>query len=296
MNRVRGLQWMPLFAVSLLLFTIDVGRVEGGIFTISQEQEIHLGQQLAMQVETRMPMLNDWMIEGYVNNLGQHLAQFSRRSNIGYRFRVPNANEINAFALPGGFIYVNRALLEAAENESELAGVMAHEISHVVARHSVEQLERAQKYNLGLGLIGSILGNRSGALIDLTKLGSQVAATGFFMKYSRKAERQADELGVYNVYAAGYDPRGMITFFEKLQSLRRQQPNLLNAFFSSHPDIGERLHTVSQLVHSLPARPGLLNDTEAFQQMRFHLTGSRSPFQGSPLTPRRPTNPRVRRF
>ncbi len=287
-----------LFALLCLLSTLDTGIVRGGIFTLSEEQEVLLGQQIAMQVEAKTPMLNDILVERYIANLGQHLARYSERSGLGYRFRVTNLNDINAFALPGGFVYVNRALIAAADNESELASVLAHEISHVVARHSVEQFEKAQKYNLGLGLLGAILGDRRGALLDLTRYGAQVTANGFLMKYSRKAETEADTLGVRNLYAAGYNLTGMVSFFEKLQSLRQRQPNVLESFFSSHPNLNERIGNISNLISGFPPRSNLINDTEEFQQIHAYLTGSRMtrPLQRNVLAQRMPLNQGVRRF
>ena len=179
--------------------------------------------------------------------------------------------EINAFALPDGFIYVHRRLIEVAGDESELAGVLGHEIGYVVARHGVDQMRRAQIAKVGLGLLGTLLG--TGRAADVGGLAAELVAGGTFMKFSRDAEREADQLGVRNIADAGHAPRGMISFFEKLAALRERDPNVVDRFFSSHPSPGERIENLGGLVGELSARTDLRADSDAFRRARARLEG-----------------------
>jgi predicted Zn-dependent protease len=252
-------------------------RTEAQIFGLSEAQEMELGREAARQVEREQPILRDEQVAWYVNNLGQGLASRSGRNDIPYRFVVINSPDINAFALPGGFVYVNRGLIEAAGNESELAGVIGHEIGHVVGRHSVEQIEKAGMANFGLGILGALLGGRGGAVAGLAQIGSQVGASAAFMKFSRNDEREADRLGVRNLYEAGYNPVGMLTFFRKLGELQKSQPGQLETFFSTHPNLAERVGNVSREIRSLPHRSDLITDTPEFQGVKQRLTSLAKP-------------------
>jgi predicted Zn-dependent protease len=184
---------------------------------------------------------------------------------------VVNTSDINAFALPGGFLYVNRGLLDAAENESEVAGVLGHEIGHVVARHSVHQMKKAMLTNLGLGALGMLLGDKSGLAAQLTKMGAQLGANAAMMKFSRDDERQADQLGLQNLYDAGYNPGGMMTFFEKLEKQQQSNPGKLQLFFSTHPNAAERVENVSKQLKELPNRPKAILTTNDFKLMKKRL-------------------------
>jgi predicted Zn-dependent protease len=239
-------------------------------FGLTQRQEIELGREAAAQIERQMPILHDATIEAYIDQLGQSLVEYSGRGNIEYRFKIVNTEDINAFALPGGFIYVHRGLIEAADNESELAGVLAHEISHVVERHSSDQIKRAQITGLGLSVLDVLVGGK-GAKGDIANMAGQMVATGTFMKYSRDAEREADRVGAENLYDAGYDPKGMITFFEKLEALRESKPNAIENFFASHPSPDERVDNVSELVASFPPDENLIEDSQEFHDIQVRL-------------------------
>ena len=189
---------------------------------LSEEEEVAVGRAAADEIEKGLELLSDDLVTSYISDLGQAVAAESARRSLTYRFTVVNTSEINAFALPGGFIYVNRGLIEAADNEDELVGVLGHEIAHVVARHGAEQVQRAAYANLGLSVLGSILGNGAGA--RLGTVAAEMATAGTFMRFTRDAEREADRLGAENVVSLGRDPRGMITFFEKLGALRAAAP------------------------------------------------------------------------
>ncbi len=213
---------------------------------LSEEEEVAVGRSAAEEIEKGLELLSDDLVTSFISDLGQAVAAQSGRSSLTYHFTVVNTSEINAFALPGGFIYVNRGLIEAADNEDELVGVLSHEIAHVVARHGAEQVQRAAYASLGLGVLGSILGNGAGA--QFGKVAAEMATAGTFMRFTRDAEREADRLGAENVVAVGRDPRGMITFFEKLGALRDGQANVVERFFASHPDPDERISNIEDLL------------------------------------------------
>ncbi|MEW5975615.1 MAG: M48 family metallopeptidase [Acidobacteriota bacterium] len=258
-----------LLAGTLILYVPTPARAQ--LFDLSEEQEIELGREAARKVDSEMPILNDPTVSGYVDQLGQKLARRSKRNHLKYRFKVVNSSEINAFALPGGFLYVNRGLLEAADNESEVAGVLGHEIGHVVGRHSADQIKKASLTSLGLGVLGAVLGNKGG-LAGITRLGAELGANAAFMKFSRDDEREADRLGVRNMYDAGYHPDGMVTFFQKLDKLRKSQPGTLETFFSTHPSPSERVANVSGEIRSLSGTQSLRRDSAEFRQIKKRLS------------------------
>jgi predicted Zn-dependent protease len=244
--------------------------VSAQLFGLSERQEIELGREAAAQVEREQPILEDERVASYIDDLGQFLVEYSGRANIAYQFKVVDSADINAFALPGGFIYVNRGLIEQADNESELVGVMGHEIGHVVERHSVDQVKRAQLTGLGLGVLDLFIGGK-GTTGELANIAGQMVASGAFMKYSRDAEREADRVGARNVYDAGWDPRGMITFFQKLAALGKSHPNAIESFFSTHPKPDERANNITALIDSFPADETLREDSERFHDVKALL-------------------------
>jgi Zn-dependent protease with chaperone function len=235
-------------------------------FTLSEKDEIELGRHAAGEIEKQIRLIDDPTITKYINDLGQALVLRSGRKELTYSFKVVNSPEINAFALPGGFIYVNRGLIETAETQNELAGVLGHEIAHVVARHGAAQAARAGLVQTGLGALAAVLGRGSASTIGQTA--AQMVASGMFMKFSREAEREADRLGARMLYDAQLRPQGMVSFFEKLAGLQKSQPNAVQKFFSSHPSPVERSHNVSDLIASLPASSELAGDSADFQEVR----------------------------
>ena len=236
---------------------------------LSEQEEVELGRAAVEEMEKELDLLTDATVTTYVSELGLSLAQHSQRSQLTYVFKVVDSREINAFALPGGFIYVNRGLIETAETETELAGVLGHEIGHVVARHGAEQAQRASIANLGLRVLGSIFGSGTGGQIG--GMAAELVTAGTFMRFSRDAEREADQLGAENVAAAGHDPHGMVTFFEKLAALRDGQANAVERFFASHPSPEERVSNVQGLVRSLTAGRELTKDTARFRDIKSRL-------------------------
>src|SRR6195256_6607895 len=180
---------------------------------VSTQQEVQMGQQEAQQVNAQLPMVQDAVINNYVNALGNRIATRTSRADLQWQFQVVNSDMVNAFALPGGYIYVNRGVLSRASNESELAGVLGHEIEHVVRRHSLKQMEQAQGANVGVGIACALTGVCNNGVAQAA---IQVGGTAVFARFSRTDEVQADEGGFFNVMNAGINPRGMYTFFQKL--------------------------------------------------------------------------------
>ncbi|MCC7176484.1 MAG: M48 family metalloprotease [Bryobacterales bacterium] len=258
----RALRWLILFA-----FTGCI--VAQNPFTLSEKDEIELGRLASAEIEKDVLLLENPAVVKYVDDLGQSLVKSSTRKGIAYTFKVVDTPEINAFALPGGFIYVNRGLIEAAQTEDELAGVLAHEIGHVVARHGADQAVRAGMVQTGLGALGGLLGRGSSS--SISKMAAEMVATGVFMKFSRQAEREADRLGARMMYDAGMQPRGMVSFFEMLAGLQKNQPNAVQKFFSSHPSPAERSDNVSALVSGFPSGANLVADTPAFRETKTRL-------------------------
>lgn len=233
----------------------------------SREKEIQLGAQLAAQIEQQAKMVEDPMITEYINRVGQNLV-LNSDAKIPFTIKVIDSDEVNAFALPGGYFFVNKGLIIAADNESELAGVMAHEIAHVAARHAMENAGKGQL--LGYGLLAGIIftGGIGGAILQNTAGLTQALA---FFKFSRGAEKEADRLGVQYLYAAGYDPTGMATMFEKLASKNKKNPNTLSKLFSSHPQSLERRDASLELVGKFEEKQEYIISTSEFQRIKQHL-------------------------
>jgi beta-barrel assembly-enhancing protease len=214
----------------------------------SPQQDVEVGQQVSLDAERQLPMLNNSRVDNYVNNLGRRLAAKAPGEQYPYQFKVVNDRAINAFALPGGPIYINRGVIEAADNESHLAGVMAHEISHVALRHGTNQASKASAAQLPLAILGGMLGSDSTKGI-LAQLGASFAVNSILLKYSRTAESQADIMGTQILYDSGYDPRAMAQFFQKIEA--QQQGSGPVEFFSNHPSPDNRIERVNQEVNAL---------------------------------------------
>ena len=233
----------------------------------SKEKEAQLGRQLAMEVEQQVKLIDDPVVTEYINRVGQNIVLHSD-AKVPFTIKVIDTDEVNAFALPGGFFYVNKGLILAAENESELAGVMAHEIAHVAARHAMENQGKASAMNYGMlagiifggGIVSSVLQNAGGIMGSLGML-----------KFSRGAEEEADRLGVQYLYAAGYDPTGMAAMFEKLASQNKKKPGTLAKLFASHPQPENRRETSMALVGRFPEREEYVISTSEFQRVKARL-------------------------
>jgi predicted Zn-dependent protease len=233
----------------------------------SLEKEVALGRQLAAQVDREAKFVDDPVITEYINRVGQNVVLHSD-AKIPFTIKVIDSDEVNAFALPGGFFYVNKGLILAADNEAEIAGVMAHEIAHVAARHAMENQAKGMLAQVGL-MAGSIfLGGLGGLLINNA---AQFGALLGFMKFSRDAESEADILGVQYLWAAGYDPGAMSTMFEKLQAKNKKKPGTISRLFTSHPQPPDRVEATRNLVARFPDREEYVLSTSEFQRVKARL-------------------------
>ncbi len=233
----------------------------------SLEKEIAMGKEFAAQVESSVKLVQDPVVTEYINRIGQNLVRNSD-ARVPFTIKVVDSDEINAFALPGGFFYVNSGLILAADDEAELAGVMAHEIAHVAARHATRQMTRAQFANLAsipLIFVGGGLGYaiRSAAGIGLPLT---------FLTFSRGFESEADYLGLEYMYKCGYDPQAFISFFEKVQAKEKKKPGTLAKAFATHPQTPDRIQRSQQEIASvLPARDQYIINTSEFDDVKARL-------------------------
>lgn len=233
----------------------------------SPQTDIQVGKQNADMIKKRLPLCNDPKVDAYLTNLGMRLVAKMPNRGVQYpwEFHCVNSKEINAFALPGGYVFVNRGAIEAADNESQLAAVMAHELSHVVLRHGTAQASKAQLMQGAAGIFGGIFGGTtSGALLSQ---GVALGAGGLLLRYSRSDETQADVLGTQTLYDAGYDPRAMAQFFEKLQAeTKGKNPP---QFLSDHPNPGNRVERVNEEIDKLGGvRPNAKRDSTEFEAIK----------------------------
>lgn len=235
----------------------------------STEGEIKMGKMYADQIEKSARFINDPVVDEYVNRIGQNIVKNSD-CKVPFTIKVLDSDEINAFALPGGFFYVNSGLILAADEEAELAGVMAHETAHVCAHHAAREMTRMNYAEIGSIPLIMMTG------YSWTGMGiyeaSQLAIPVAFLQFSRDFEAQADYLGVQYMYRAGYDPQAFIDFFEKIQALEKRKPGLVARAFSDHPQTPDRiLHTQEEIAKILPAKPEYLVTTSEFNRVKARL-------------------------
>jgi predicted Zn-dependent protease len=258
---LTALSWLTAPALSLEL--------------ISVEQEIQIGKQAQAQMRKDMPPLHDAAVTGYVNDLARRLVRVAPGPKYPYSFTVANTREINAFALPGGAVWMHRGVLQVATNEAQVAGVLAHEIAHVAQRHSAEQLTRVTIANWGLGVLGAMLGNTGGA--GAAQIAGGFLASGAFLRFTRDDEREADKVGLALMTRAGWDAHGMIEMFDILRREQGRDPSAVESFFSSHPSPQER---IDELRAGVARHRGGSRDTPRFQAIRRRLLRSAAPKTG----------------
>jgi predicted Zn-dependent protease len=248
----------------------DRTHLKPGFNMFSPDQDIQLGKKFSSEVEHQLPMLNDPKVDNYLNQLGHRLDAHVPPGTPAYPFQYKCVNDmaINAFALPGGFIYINRGVIESADTEAQLAGVMAHETSHVVLRHSTNQVSKAYAWQAPLSILGGAVGG--GSLVGvLAQMGISSGMNMLFLKYSRTDESQADILGTQILYDTNYDPRAMAQFFEKIQAESKSRPV---EFFSDHPNPDHRIERVDEEVQKLGGPPsGYKSDSPEFQQIKRYV-------------------------
>jgi predicted Zn-dependent protease len=264
-----------ILAVALSAYAADNRtKLKPGLNLFSSKQDIEMGREAAKQVEGELQILNDRQAAAYIDALGNQLAGRAPGEKYPFQFKIVNDTSINAFALPGGFIYVNRGAIDAADNEAQIAGVMAHEIGHVVMRHGTNQVSKAYLAKAPLAVLGGALGSNSvGSVIG--QLGGSLVVNSMFLKYSRDAENQADLLGSQILYDSGYDPRAMVEFFEKIQA---ESKGRAIQFLSDHPNPENRISSVQREIERLggaPANPRL--DSPDFHSVKTSLASMPPP-------------------
>ncbi len=238
--------------------------------SVSPDQELAIGVADAARIDSSMPLIRDTAVDRFVTALGQSMASHTSRSNLDWHFSVVNSPEVNAFALPGGFIYVNRGAIEQADRLDELAGIMGHEIGHVVRRHSAKQIEQAEKGDVGVVLLCTLT-------IACRTIGGRMAirigADAKRAHYSQKDEAEADSEGVVNATRAGIDPEGLPTFFQKLLDTRASQPSAVEAFFSTHPTDQSRVAATRKQIGTLGLGTGqdLMRDSPEFHAIQARV-------------------------
>jgi beta-barrel assembly-enhancing protease len=238
-------------------------RLKPGMNFFSPQQDVELGRQVSQDAEKKIMMLNNQRVDDYLDQLGKRLAEAAPGEKYPYQFKCVNDASINAFALPGGFLYVNRGTIEAADNEAELAGVIGHEIGHVALRHGTNQASKSYLAQVPFAILSSFMGSNSVPAI-LAQVGTSFAASSILLKYSRDDERQADLMGAQILYDASYDPRYVAQFFEKLDSKGRGSD-----FFSSHPNPDNRIQNINTEVRKLGSIPDdAVNDTREFRNIQ----------------------------
>jgi len=237
------------------------------LFSADQDQEI--GRQSAVAAERQLPILHEKSIQAYVDRVGKRLAAVAPGAKYPYQFKVVNASDINAFALPGGYMYVNRGLIEAAKNEGQLSGVMAHEMAHVALRHGTSQASKAYLAQAGLGLLGGLAGKNDRSTAQRIATIGGFGMNALFLKFSRGDEEQADITGAQMMAAAGYDPADMVDFFQILAAEQSRNPSKVQQFFSSHPAPADRAARIEEERALLTVQP--LRAVGGFAQVKSDL-------------------------
>lgn len=261
---------LAVVAGALVAYACASSGVNKGQFNlVSYQEEWQLGAQLEQDIARQLRLVNDASALSYVNRMGQRIVAQTELAQAPWEFHIVVDPSINAFNVPGGHVYVHTGLIAATDNASELAGVIAHETSHGVARHGTEGLTRAY----GVNIIASLLLGGNPPIYQ--QLIAQVVGAGYFAKYGRDAEREADRLGVVYMYNAGYDPHGMVTMFQELLSRRQSQPSAVTEFFASHPLTEERIQNTRAQIDQLPPKANLITNDAEFAAFRQRVASIR---------------------
>jgi beta-barrel assembly-enhancing protease len=216
---------------------------------VTTQQELEMGAQYSAEINRQLPLVSDGSANSIINQMGDQIARSGQRG-INYTFYIVNSDQVNAFAVPGGYVYVNRGLITRTRNMAELAGVLAHEIGHVEHRHGAEQMERMQRANLGVNLAYILLGRQPGQA-EATAVNA--AGSIYFARHSREAENEADAAAIPMLMASRVDPRGLVTMFQLLISEQQRQPSAFEQWFSTHPTTQDRIAHTQQLINQVPA-------------------------------------------
>lgn len=265
-RRLQVILGTTLIAALTALGCASSGVNKGDFNLISYQEEWQLGQQLERDIARQLPLVDDRESVAYVNRIGQRIVAQTELAQAPWEFHIVADPQINAFNIPGGHVYVNVGLIQAADNVAELTSVIAHEVSHGVARHGTEQLTKAYGFNIVASLA---LGQNPPIYQQII---TQIVGAGTFAKWGRDAERESDHLGVIYMYNAGYDPHGMVTMFQELLSRRDRDPGSVEAFFSTHPLTEERIENVRQQIAELPPRRNLVQRDPGFQELKRRVS------------------------
>lgn len=266
MHRSKIIILISLLSTLFLLFCATTG--PGGkksLILISTKQEVSLGKEFAQEIDSTNPISKDEILKSYVNQVGQKIAKISDRPELKYHFSVIDTPIVNAFACPGGFIYIYTGLLNIMDNEAQLAGVLAHEISHIVARHGIKRLQKV----LGLQILLSIaLGESSQLTQNAISAGVAIVLQG----YSRENEFEADEFGTYYMTNSGYNPEGMVQLLEKLKKLSKSEPKFFEKLLASHPPTDQRIKKVENQIRAFdPKVENLPFFADNYQKIKSRL-------------------------
>jgi predicted Zn-dependent protease len=252
------------------LAALAVSALAASACAISQQQEVQMGAQYATQIDTQLPIVRDAQVVNYITALGASLARVADTRGLAWKFAVVDSKEVNAFAVPGGWVYVNRGLIARAATMDELAGVLGHEIGHITLRHTVQQMQQSQKVGGGLMALCTLTKVcESGAGQTAINLGG----SALFASFSRQDEAQADDEGVRTLVKAGIDPQGMPKMFRILLAERQSNPSAVDAFFSTHPLAEDRITATTKQIASYPVAQvrNLVVDTESFRALKRRL-------------------------
>jgi predicted Zn-dependent protease len=246
---------------------------------VSVQDEVRIGQQAQQEIRRQTPEVRDPAVRDYVSRLGAQLAAHASGERYPYTFSTADYRELNAFALPGGPVWIYRGVLATAGNEAQVAGVLAHEVAHVARRHSARQMTKGAVANGLVGLLGALLGDE-GAGAAAAQLAANVTASGVMLKFSRDDEREADQEGLRILQRAGYDTRGMLEFMQTLAAQQGRAPGSVQQFLSTHPDPASRVRDLEQLVAASPT--GGRRTSASFTTMKQRL----AKLPPAPATPR----------
>ena len=245
-------------------------KIKPGFNLFSTKQDIEIGRQSAVEIDRQLPILHEPVVEAHVNAIGKRLAGFIPGERYPYQFKIVNASDINAFALPGGYLYLNRGLIEAAKNEGQLVGVMAHEMAHVAMRHGTNQASKAYMGQAGLGILGGLLSKDDRSPDKVIGAVGGFGLNALFLNFSRTDEEQADIVGAQTMARAGFNPQDMVDFFEMLRDKQVGDPGKVEQFFSSHPAPKDRATRIRNEMKLLTI--STVDSVGGFRQAKAALT------------------------
>jgi predicted Zn-dependent protease len=267
--RARGGGILAAFAVALLQVVFagcaTTGINRGQFNVIASDEEVQMGQELSSEVAKQFEVYNDATVTAYVQGVGDRIVRTCDRNDIAYHFAVIKKDELNAFAMPGGYIYVYTGLMKDVDDEAQLAAVIAHEVGHVAARHATERLTAMYGYQFVASLI---LGQNPNAY---AKLVAEMASSGGFLAYSRSNEYEADRLGVKYLHAAGYEPKGMVELMGVLKGMESREPSQLEVLLATHPPTSERLAKIQTEVNGLSKLASPARNAAGYAKIKARL-------------------------